>query len=371
MYSTHPDEFLSLLNTDSGSKKIAEKVLNFERITEKEALHLYKKTETGILACLADFIRHQKNSNKVFYINNVHLEPTNVCICNCRFCSYKKNKGERDAWQLNLHDIETRTRNMDISVKEIHITGGTHPEATVESYIQILEVVRKARPDVHIKAFSAAELHYIFNKEKVSPVEGINILKKYGLNSIPGGGAEIFNEEIRMQICPEKATSDQWLAIHEAAHSLSLFSNATMLYGHIEKYEHRIDHMTRLRTLQDKTCGFLAFIPLKYKNKNNKLSYVKETTLIEDMRNYAVSRIFLDNFSHIKAYWPMLGKEYSQLSLSFGVDDIDGTINNSTKIYSTAGSEIQEPQMSVKELQDMILQAGFIPVERNSDYTTA
>jgi aminodeoxyfutalosine synthase len=198
--------------------------------------------------------------------------------------------------------------------------------------------------------------------------EGLILLKDYGLDSIPGGGAEIFDEELRKMICDEKSSSDLWLKIHETAHLSGIPSNATMLYGHIENYNHRIDHMERLRKLQDKTGGFNAFIPLKYKKTNNSMSYLGEVNLIEDLRNYAVSRIYLDNFPHIKAYWPMIGKESAQLSLSFGADDMDGTIDDTTKIYSMAGSEEEKPAMTSDEICNLIRQAGYVPVERDSVY---
>ena len=198
--------------------------------------------------------------------------------------------------------------------------------------------------------------------------EGLTLLKGYGLDSIPGGGAEIFDEELRKMICDEKSSSELWLRIHETAHRLGIPSNATMLYGHIETYAHRIDHMERLRNLQDKTHGFNAFIPLKYKKSNNSMSYLGEVNTIEDLRNYAVSRIYLDNFPHIKAYWPMTGKESAQLSLSFGADDMDGTIDDTTRIYSMAGSDEENPSMSTEEICRLISQAGFTPVERDSLY---
>jgi aminodeoxyfutalosine synthase len=198
--------------------------------------------------------------------------------------------------------------------------------------------------------------------------EGLKILKSYGLDSIPGGGAEIFDEELRKMICDEKSSSEQWLTIHEKAHGIGIPSNATMLYGHMETYSHRIDHMNRLRILQDKTGGFNTFIPLKYKKSNNSMSHLGEVNILEDLRNYAVSRIYLDNFTHIKAYWPMTGKESAQLSLSFGADDMDGTIDDTTRIYSMAGSKEENPAMTTEEICKLIHEAGFIPMERDSLY---
>jgi aminodeoxyfutalosine synthase len=266
-----------------------------------------------------------------------------------------------------MKEITDTISNIEKDISEIHITGGTHPEATLEYYEKIVKKVKKIRPDIHLKAFSAAELQYVFDKAGVSYMDGFKVLIQAGLDSIPGGGAEIFDEEVRKKVCPEKSTSEQWLNVHRAAHLSGIFSNATMLYGHIEQYAHRVDHLNRLRNLQDETGKFNAFIPLKFRNQNNELSDLQETTLTEDMRNYAIARIFLDNFPHIKAYWPMLGKQSAQLALSFGVDDIDGTINNSTSIYTSAGMD--ESTLTVDELSALIVSAGFVPAERYSDYS--
>jgi aminodeoxyfutalosine synthase len=219
-----------------------------------------------------------------------------------------------------------------------------------------------------VKAFSAIELDYMIRRSGLTIEEGLSQLKEYGLDSIPGGGAEIFDEELRKKICDQKASSELWLTIHETAHRLGIPSNATMLYGHIETYAHRIDHLERLRALQDKTSGFNAFIPLKFRKANNTMSYLGEVSLIEDLRNYAVSRIYLDNIPHIKAYWPMIGKETAQVSLSFGADDLDGTIDDTTRIYSMAGAGDQNPSMTTEEICNIIRTAGFEPVERDSVY---
>jgi len=231
-----------------------------------------------------------------------------------------------------------------------------------------MQKIKAHRPELHVKAFTAVELDYMFRKAKLTVEEGMKQLHEAGLDSLPGGGAEIFAPEIREQICADKVDADGWLAIHVAAHKLGMHSNATMLYGHIEKYEHRIDHMRRLRELQDKTHGFNTFIPLKFRNQDNEMSYVTESVTTEDMRLYAIARIYLDNFPHLKAYWPMIGRQNAQLSLSFGVNDIDGTIDDTTKIYSMAGSEEQSPAMSTEELVALIKQANRKPVERDTLY---
>jgi len=243
-----------------------------------------------------------------------------------------------------------------------------HPKMNLEFFAELLRKIKAHRPSLHIKGFTAVELDYMFRKAKLSNEEGIKLLHDAGLDSIPGGGAEIFHPKIREQICADKVNADGWLKIHEVVHKTGMHSNATMLYGHIEKYWHRIDHMARLRNLQDKTNGFNTFIPLKFRNKDNDMSHVPESTVIEDMKMYSVARIYLDNFPHLKAYWPMLGRQNAQLSLSFGVDDMDGTIDDSTKIYSMAGAEEQNPSMTTAELVALIRQAKREPVERDTLY---
>jgi aminodeoxyfutalosine synthase len=248
--------------------------------------------------------------------------------------------------------------------------GGVHPSYDLHYWGSLIRKIKEHRPTLHVKAFSAVELEYMITKTGCTIEEGLRLLKEYGLDSIPGGGAEIFDEELRKMICDEKASSQMWLNIHESAHKLGISSNATMLYGHIENYAHRIDHLERLRSLQDRTHGFNAFIPLKFKKSNNNMSYLGEVNVMEDLRNYAVSRIYLDNFPHIKAYWPMTGKETAQLALSFGADDMDGTIDDTTKIYSMAGSDEGNPAMTSDEISKLIREAGFVPAERDSLYNT-
>lgn len=354
--------------TDNVLKKIIEKVISGERISGEEALFLYHHTELSTLSLLSSVIKERLTDKHVFFVQNVHLEPTNICICNCKFCSYVKKPHQAGAWTLSMDEINARINQIDPAVKEIHITGGTHPQATVESYIEIIQAIRKINPDIHIKAFSAAELYTVFTKAGITFLEGLKRMKEAGLNSIPGGGAEIFDEKIRKEICPDKCTSAQWLAVHRASHEAGMKSNATMLYGHLENYEHRIDHMERLRKLQDVTGGFNAFIPLKFKNKNNLLDGLPEVSLMEDLKNYAIARIYLDNITHLKAYWPMLGKEATRYSLQYGVDDIDGTINNTTSIYSAAGADDENPTMNIEEMKQLITEEGFVPIERDSDY---
>ena len=348
---------------------IVEKILNDERINVEDAIWLYQKSNLPQLGILANFIREKKNGNYAFFNRNFHFEPTNICIYNCKFCSYKRKLHEKGSWEYGYEDLERKLKEYEgKSITEVHIVGGVHPHRDLHYYGEMLSRVKKIRPDIHIKAFTAIELDFMIRKSGMSIEEGLTALKKYGLDSIPGGGAEIFDEKIRKEICDEKSSSGLWLNIHRTAHKLGIPSNATILYGHIEKIEDRIDHMDRLRKLQDETRGFNVFIPLKFKKKDNELSGIGEVSTLEDLKNFAISRIFLDNFPHIKAYWPMIGKEIAQLSLSFGVDDIDGTIDDSTKIYSMAGSEDKTPRLTIKELVQIIKEAGRIPVERDTLY---
>jgi len=349
-------------------KTIAEKVYANERITFDEGVYLFEKGELGYLGSLANHIREQKNGNNVYFNRNFHIEPTNICVFDCKFCSYSRLLKQKDgAWELSEEQILDMVRSYDGKpVTEVHIVGGVHPKMGLMYFANLIKKIKEIRPDIHVKAFTAVELEYMCRKAKVSYAEGLQILKDHGQNSLPGGGAEIFDEVIRKEICEDKCTAAEWLEIHETAHKLGMPSNATMLYGHVEKFEHRIDHMNRLRALQDKTNGFNTFIPLKFRNGGNQMSHLKEVSVIEDLRNYAVSRIYMDNFAHLKAYWPMIGRTTAQLSLSFGVDDIDGTIDDSTKIYTMAGSEEQSPALSTKELVEMIKQVNRTPIERDT-----
>jgi aminodeoxyfutalosine synthase len=257
-----------------------------------------------------------------------------------------------------------------IPVTEVHIVGGVHPKLDLDFFCELLRQIKAYRPALHLKGFTAVELDYMFRKAKLTRREGMQQLKDAGLQSLPGGGAEIFAPAVRKQICDDKVDGAGWLDIHRTAHELGMHSNATMLYGHIESYADRIDHMDQLRNMQDETRGFNCFIPLKFRNQDNDMSHIAESTLIEDIKAYAIARIFLDNFAHLKAYWPMLGRNNAQLMLNFGVDDLDGTIDDSTKIYSMAGSEEQTPAMSTEQICDLVYDAGRIPVERDTVYNT-
>lgn len=361
---------ITTTDTSADLQRIADKVKAGQRITDQDALLLFEKASLGFVGALANSIREKLHGDITYFNRNFHIEPTNVCVFSCNFCSYSKLYAKREeGWELSIDQMLHMVKKYDGKpVTEVHIVGGVHPKMDLQFFADLLKAIKAHRHDLHIKAFTAVEYDYMFRKANMTAEEGLKFLIEAGLDSIPGGGAEIFHPEIREKICADKVDADGWLAIHEAAHKLGLHSNATMLYGHIEKMEHRVDHMRRLRELQDRTKGFNTFIPLKFRNKDNDMSYVPESSVVEDMKMYAIARIYLDNFPHLKAYWPMLGRQNAQLSLSFGVDDIDGTIDDTTKIYSMAGSEEQNPSMNTAELVTLIKQAKRKPIERGTLY---
>ncbi len=363
------EEIISSEN-DKSLQQIGEKVFNKKRLNEEDGVMLFERASLPYVGALANYVRESLHGDKTYFNRNFHIEPTNVCVFSCAFCAYSRLYANREeGWELSAEQMMHIIKSYDGKpVTEVHIVGGVHPKLNMQFFIDVMKQIKAHRPDLHIKGYTAVELDYMFRKAKVSAEEGLKILQEAGLNSLPGGGAEIFHPEIREQICADKVNADGWLQIHEAAHKLGMHSNATMLYGHIEKYWHRVDHMERLRKLQDKTHGFNTFIPLKFRNKDNDMSHVKESTVIEDMKLYAVARLYMDNFPHLKAYWPMLGRQSAQLTLSFGVNDLDGTIDDSTKIYSMAGSEEQHPSLTTSQLVSLIKQAKREPVERDTLY---
>jgi aminodeoxyfutalosine synthase len=355
---------------DQSLKTIGEKILNNERISFDDGATLFEKAPLSYAGALANYVREKKHGDVTYFNRNFHIEPTNICVFSCKFCSYSQLYAHREeGWELNINDMLNIVKKYDGQpVTEVHIVGGVHPKMNLDFFLELVAVIRKHRPDLHIKGFTPVELDYMFRKAKLTTEEGMKRLHDAGLLSLPGGGAEIFHPEIRTQICDDKVNAEGWLHIHRTAHNLGMHSNATMLYGHIEKYWHRIDHMERLRQLQDETGGFNTFIPLKFRNHDNDMSHIPESTIVEDMKMYAVARLYMDNFPHLKAYWPMLGRQNAQLTLSYGVNDIDGTIDDTTKIYSMAGSEEQAPVMTTAQLVTLIKQVKREPVERDTLY---
>ena len=351
-------------------RKIGTKILNNERISFNDGVLLFEKASLPYVGALANYVREKKHGDLTYFNRNFHIEPTNICVFSCKFCSYSQLYAHREAgWELSINDMLNIVKKYDGQpVTEVHIVGGVHPKMNLDFFLELVRQIREHRPDLHIKGFTPVELDYMFRKAKLTTEEGMKRIHEAGLMSLPGGGAEIFHPDIRSQICDDKVDAEGWLNIHRVAHKLGMHSNATMLYGHIEKYWHRVDHMERLRQLQDETGGFNTFIPLKFRNSDNDMSNIAESTITEDMRMYAIARLYMDNFPHLKAYWPMLGRQNAQLTLSYGVNDMDGTIDDSTKIYSMAGSEEQNPAMTTAELVTLIKQVNRQPVERDTLY---
>jgi aminodeoxyfutalosine synthase len=345
---------------------IRDKVIAGERVSEEDALALFRSRDILAVGEIADIANRRRNGDRVYFIVNRHINPTNICVNRCRFCAFSKSKEEPLAYTMTMDEIlvraeEARSQN----ATELHIVGGLHPDLPFDFYLRMLTTLRERFPELHIQAFTAVEIDHFSRITGRSLGEVIRQLKEVGLGSLPGGGAEIFAPEIRNLICSEKISGDRWLEIMEEVHGAGLKSNATMLYGHVETLESRVDHMRRLRELQDKTGGFQSFIPLAFHPKNTEIAK-GYTTGIEDLLSLAVGRIFLDNFRHVKSFWIMVGPKVAQVSLHFGVNDIDGTVVEE-KITHAAGARAGQ-EMTVSELVTMIRQAGRIPVERDTLY---
>ncbi|MCC8018932.1 MAG: aminofutalosine synthase MqnE [Rikenellaceae bacterium] len=350
-------------------ERIADKAARGARISPEEAVALWNDAPLALLGKVATDIKRGRSGDKVYYNRNFHIEPTNICLFRCRFCSYRREEGEEGAWNMRLDQIVEKARSFAGSgVTEVHIVGGVHPDHDLTFYAEMIRRVKATLPQATVKAFTAIELAYMISRSGLSLTDGLKLLRDAGMEAIPGGGAEIFDEEVRRKICPEKGSTRQWLEVHEAAHGLGIPTNATMLYGHVENIGHRIDHLDRLRRLQDRTGGFNAFIPLKFRSRGNDMEGCGEVAVTEDLRMLALSRIYLDNFPHIKAYWPMYGKTTTELALSFGADDIDGTIDDTTKIYSMAGAGDTNPAMTVGDIERLAAAAGYRAVERDTFY---
>jgi len=346
---------------------IRDKVENGQRLTFEEGLYLYEHADLFTLGQLANFVRERLHGKYAYYNVNVHLNPTNVCVYRCTFCAFRADLKSPKGYLMSDEEILARAAEAHArGATEMHIVGGLHHQMPYEWYRHILELIHRHYPQLHLKAYTAVEWDW-FSRITGRPTRDLLAeCKELGLGSLPGGGAEIFHPEIRDQICEHKADAETWLRIHREAHELGLRSNATMLYGHIEKPWHRIDHLIRLRQLQDETGGFQTFIPLAFHPENSRLAHLPKPSVLTDLKTIAISRLMLDNFPHIKAYWVMLGVKTAQIALSFGADDIDGTVVHE-KIYHDAGSK--EPQeLTVAELRRLIEEAGRIPVERDTLY---
>jgi aminodeoxyfutalosine synthase len=349
-------------------EKIAAKVCNNQRISPDEALSLFESNDLLVIGGLAALVNERKNGKNVYFNVNRHINPTNLCVNRCAFCAFSRNAGEEGAYTLTLDEICRRAvEAQSEGATEVHIVGGLHPDLTFEYYEEVLRSIRMAALGLHIKAFTAVEIEYFARISGRSIEQVLERLMTAGLGSMPGGGAEILVEEVRTKICPEKISGQRWLEIIRTAHLAGLKTNATMLYGHVETCADRVRHMEMLRELQDETGGFQAFIPLAFQPENSDLKLdIKATSGLDDLKTLAIARIFLDNFDHIKAYWVMLGEKIAQVSLAFGVNDLDGTVVEE-RIGHDAGA-ISPQSLSKDGIINLIRKAGKSPVERDTLY---
>jgi aminodeoxyfutalosine synthase len=345
-----------------------EKILAGGRIDEAEALFLFQHDDLLALGELAQTINERRNGRRVFFNVNRHINHTNICVNRCRFCAFSRTAEQPGAYLMTLGEIRERAEEaLQQGATEIHVVGGLHPELPFEFYLEMLRTIKEVSPTLHVKAFTAVEIAYLAEISALSILQTLERLKQAGLGSLPGGGAEIFAPAVRNQLCPEKITGATWLSIMEKVHAAGLKSNATMLYGHLESAADRVDHMRQLRELQDRTGGFQVFIPLAFQPEHSELKIPGAgTTGVDDLRTLAVSRIYLDNFANIKAYWVMLGEKIAQVSLSFGVNDLDGTVAEE-RIGHEAGADTPQT-MSRDDLVAMIKKGGRTPVERDTLY---
>ncbi len=356
----------SLVN-EAGLGDILNKVRNEERLSVEDGIRLYKCPDLLSVGYLANIVRQRKNGDKTFFIYNQHINYSNICTNLCKFCAFGKDKDSDQAYEMSVEDVRGKVRDrLDEPITEIHMVGGIHPDLPYSYYTDLLKVIKQERPDVHIQAFTCVEIAHLADISGLG-VEGVlEDMREAGLGSIPGGGAEVFSPRIRELTCEKKLSGSGWLDVAKTAHRLGLHTNATMLYGHIETVEERLDHLKMLRDAQDETNGFLAYIPLAFHPKNTELSNLSRTSGIDDLKTIAVARCFLDNFPHIKAYWVMIGQKLAQIALSFGADDVDGTVKEEI-ITHMAGAETEQA-MTREQLLRLIREAGRTPIERDTLY---
>ncbi|HLX74806.1 MAG TPA: aminofutalosine synthase MqnE [Terriglobales bacterium] len=362
MAQTHPFQ-----TDDARLRPIADKVLGGQRLSAADALTLYASPDILAVGWLANHVRERRHGDKTYFNVNRHINPTNVCVAACRLCAFGRKKDTPGAYTMALEEAwQTAASGYSEAVTEFHIVGGLHPDLPFQYFLDLIRGLKERFPNVHLKAFTMVEVAYLAKRAKLSIRETLEQLKAAGVDSLPGGGAEIFADRIRHIICDHKIDGDQWLDTARTAHQIGLRSNATMLYGHIESDEDRVDHLLKLRDLQDETGGFQTFIPLAFHPTNTPLEHLPTTTGMLDLRQIAVSRLVLDNFVHIKAYWQMLTPRIAQISLRFGADDLDGTVIEE-KIYHDAGATTPQG-MRRQELERLIREAGRVPVERDTLY---
>ncbi len=346
---------------------IRAKVEAGERLSFDDGVFLDESADLFTLGELANLVRERKNGHFAYYNVNTHLNPTNVCVYRCTFCAFRADLKSDKGYVMSDEQVLERAAEADRrGATELHIVGGLHHQLPYEWYLNVVRIIHQARPRLHLKAYTAVEWDWFARLTGRPTRDLLAEFKEAGLGSLPGGGAEIFHPEVRDQICEHKADAAEWLRIHREAHELGLRSNATMLYGHIEQARHRIDHLIRLRELQDETGGFQTFIPLAFHPENTRLAHIAKASGVRDLRTMAVSRLMLDNFAHVKAYWVMLGIKTAQVALAFGADDLDGTVVHE-KIYHDAGSDSPQ-ELSVAEIRRLIQEAGRTPVERDTLY---
>jgi aminodeoxyfutalosine synthase len=355
----------------AGLADIRDRVLAGERLEADDGMRLFRSPDPLAVGALANAVRERMHGDLAWFNRNQHVNATNVCEASCVFCSFARLRtGDADAYTMSLDEAVSRVRALRGQfVTEVHIVNGLNPDLPFGYYEDLLAAIKAERPDIHIKGFTAVEIFYYAQKYGMTVRDVLVRFRAAGLDSLPGGGAEIFAPRARRKLCPDKVDADGWLEVHRTAHGLGMRSNCTMLYGSIERLDERVDHLLRLRALQDETGGFQTFIPLKFHNENNRLSRLSEPTDADTFRTYAVSRLLLDNVPHLKAYWPMLGVQMAQLLLSFGVDDLDGTVREE-RIYHMAGARTPG-ELTRAELVALIRRAGRIPVERDTLYHTA
>ena len=347
--------------------KIKKKIETGVRLDPEDGIILYKSNDLIGVGRLADMVRRKKHDGKAYYVYNQHINYTNICTNRCLFCAYSRDKGENGAFTFSINDVRAKLlERIDEPVRELHVVGGLNPSLPFDYYIDLLKTIKEIRPNATIKAFTAVEIDYISRIAKLSLDETIISLKNAGLSMVPGGGAEVMSSRVKKRLFPKKIDGKKWLEVMERLHCAGIVSNATMLYGHIETIEERVDHLIKLRDLQDKTGGFSAFIPLAFHSKNTKLSQIPATTAFDDLKSLATARLMLDNFDHIKAYWVMIGEKLAQVALSFGADDLDGTIIEE-KITHMAGAKSAKG-LTRERIKHLISSAGFTPVERDSFY---
>jgi aminodeoxyfutalosine synthase len=359
-----------VVSADEQIKNISKKVFDGERISDEDAIYLFNHGELSTLGVLANHVREKKNGKYTFFNRNFHIEPTNLCVFSCKFCSYSQEYKHREAgWEMTIDQMLDKVKAYDgVPITEVHIVGGVHPKMDATFFGELLSQIKNHRPDLHIKAFTAVELDYMFRKAKMSTKEGMEYLISKGLNSIPGGGAEIFDEATRLEIAGDKCDSAKWLEIHQTAHECGIRSNCTMLYGHIETLEERVNHLIQLRELQDETGHFLTMTPLSFHPEKTELEHIAKPTADMDLRGIAVTRLMLDNFEHIKSFWIMNTAPVTQMALWYGADDADGFVHEYEITYNDGDFGNKSQVLTRSNMIKLIEEVDRIPIERDSLY---